>query len=36
MIGNFLTDHRLDMDGRRQKKYGYVDVQKLLQTFSGA
>ena len=36
IIGNFLTNYWLDMDLRRSKKYGYVDIVKLLQTFSGA
>ena len=36
IIGNFLTNYWLDMDLRRSKKYGYVDIGKLLQTFSGA
>ena len=36
MIGNSLTKHWLDMDLKRRKKNGYVDIEKLLQTFSGA
>ena len=36
MIGNSLTNHWLDMNLRRRKKDDYVDIRKLLQTFSGA
>ena len=35
MIGNSLNNYWLDMDLRRHKRYGYVDIGKLLQT-SGA
>ena len=36
MIGNSLTNHWLDMELRRSKRYGYVFIEKLLQTFFGA
>ena len=35
MIGNSLTNRWLDMDLRKGKIYGYVNIEKLLQTFSG-
>ena len=35
MIENFVTNYWLDMDFRRRKKYGYVDIGKFLKTFSG-
>ena len=35
IIGNSLPNHWLDMDLKRRKRYGYVDIGKLLQTFSG-
>ena len=36
IIGNSLTNPWLDIDWRTRKKNGYVDIRKLLQTFSGA
>ena len=33
MIENSLTNHWLDTDLRRHKRYGYVDIGKLLQTY---
>ena len=36
MIENSSTNNWPDMDLKRRQKYGYVDIGKLLQTFSRA